>query len=72
MHENVQLHALDIKAGTYEAKFAVKCHTCGICLSAQVEIPVFTRTAGPHPVCQLRGTGACPPGIQQSAHETHH
>jgi hypothetical protein len=71
-HENGQLGALDIKADTYEAKFTFKCHTCGICLSALVEIPVFTRTAGPHPVCQLMGTGGCLPGIEQSAHETRH
>jgi hypothetical protein len=31
-HKNVQLGALDIKTGTYEAKFAVKCHVCGISL----------------------------------------
>jgi hypothetical protein len=68
-YENVQLGALDIKAGTCEAKFAVKCHLCGICLSAQVEIPAFTRTTGPHPVCQLIDTGGCLPGIKQSAHE---
>ena len=71
-YENEQLDALDIKAGTYEAKFAAKRHTCGICLSAQVEIPVFTRTTGPHPFCQLMGTGGYLPGIKQSAHETHH
>jgi hypothetical protein len=68
----VQLGALDIKAGTYAAKFSFKCHTCGICLSAQLEISIFTRTAGPHPVCQLMGTDGCHPVIQQSAHETHH
>jgi hypothetical protein len=49
-----------------------KCHTCGICLLAQVEMSVFTKTTGPHPACQLMGTGGCLPGIKQSAHDTRH